>query len=87
MLVAPREGQILSPRAKLAKAVGRKLDPDLEEKDPNTFVRNAKSLARHFGRLKSGELTRYAAEWGSGKNQEILGFAKPDRGRRAGRHQ
>ena len=67
-------------RTELANSVWQRLDPDLEEKDQNTFARNVRNLTRVFGRLRSGELSQYAAERGTGKNQEILSFAKPGRG-------
>ena len=66
-------------RTELAQAVCRQLDPDLEQKEPEMFSQNARNLARQFGRLKRGELFRYAVECGSSKNPEILSFAKPDR--------
>ena len=69
-------------RRKLAIAVWRKLDPDLEEKDSNTFDRNVQNLTRQFGRLKHGDLFKCAAEGGRGKKPEILSFTAPGRGRR-----
>ena len=72
-------------RTELAHAVCQQLDPDLEQKEPKMFSQNVRNLARQFGRLSHGELFQYAAEWGSGKNQEILNFAAPGRGCRAGR--
>ena len=72
----------MMPRRKLANAVCQQFDPELAESDPNTFDQKVRNLTRKFGRLKHGELFQCAAEWGSGKNQEILSFAKPGRGRR-----
>lgn len=72
-------------RTNLASAVCRKLGPELKEKEPEKFDQQVRNLARHFGRLKHGELLGCAAERGSGRNQEILTFAAPGRERRAGR--
>ena len=72
-------------RIKLASAVCQKLGPELKEEESEKFDQQVRALARHFGRLKHGELFECAAEWGIGRNQEILSFAKPGRGRRAGR--
>ncbi len=72
-------------RTKLASAVCQKLGPELKEEESEKFDQQVRNLARHLGRLKRGELFECAAEWGIGRNQEILSFAKPGRGRRAGR--
>jgi hypothetical protein len=72
------------PRKELAHAVCQRLNPNLEESDPELFGHKVRNQARQFGRLTHGELFQYAAEWGKGKNQEILSFAKPGQGRRIG---
>lgn len=72
-------------RMELAHAVYKQSDPNLEQREPEKFDQKVRNLARQFGRLRHGELFRYAAEWGSGKNQEILNFAMPERDSRAGR--
>jgi hypothetical protein len=64
-------------RGNLAAAVLQKLEPVLEDDEPEKFKQHVLKLARRFGRLRDGELFRCAAEWGSGKNQEILSFAMP----------
>jgi hypothetical protein len=72
-------------RKDLARAVCQQLHPGLEKNEPESFRQGVQNLSRKFGRLKHGELFEYAAERGSGRNQEILSFAKPGRGRRVGR--
>jgi hypothetical protein len=72
-------------RVELAKAVRLELDPDLEQNEPEMFDLDVRNLARQLGRLSDGELFRFAAKRGTGRKQEILSFAKPDRGRRVGR--
>ena len=71
-------------RTKLAKAVSRKLEPDLEENETEKFQQQVRTLARQFGRLKDGELFECAAERNTTINREILSFVKPTRGRRVG---
>jgi hypothetical protein len=58
---------------------------ELERSNPNKFDVEVRTLARKLGRIKRGKLCEYATEWGTGKDQEILSFAKPGRGRRAPR--
>ena len=74
-------------RKKLARAVCQKLGPELKEEESEIFDQQVRALARHFGRLKHGELFECAAEWGIGRNQEITFFAKPGRGRHVKRSQ
>ena len=62
----------------------KSLGPELKE-EPEKFSQQVRNFARHFGRLKHGELFECAAEWGIGRNQEITFFAKPGRGRRVKR--
>ena len=71
-------------RKELATAVWRKLDPDFEEREPGKFRQQVRNLARYFGRLKHGELAECAAKRGEGRDQEILSFSAPGRGRSAG---
>ena len=72
----------LMTRKDLALAVCQRLDPDLEQKEPEQFAQNVRNLTRQFGRLKHGELFQYAAKWGSGRTREIHSFFKPGQGSR-----
>jgi hypothetical protein len=74
-------------RTDLATAVCRELGPEIEANEPKKFAQWVQAMARHFGRLKHGELYECAATFGTGKNKEIHTFAAPGRSRRAGRPQ
>ena len=73
LIIAPRYAQ------RDTVELAQRMDLDFENNEPEKFNQIAANLARQFGRLKDGELFRYAADRGNGKNREILNFAKPGR--------